>query len=429
MDQCEASAFGPDGLISWLLHELPASRILILGREEPPILNALPQWLTIKLGSDGTTQHDLAKYARHIVLKVMRSDPFDEELKTHDLNSPLSDEETDLVHFLIKRADNMFFYLFLVLHSRQRGPYLSHDARAQSLRRTPKDIFGMYSLYIMVRIADNEASLYQAAIIILQFLIFSPEPVTWKLLLDAFVEHIPNQALQLSNVQHFARMAAGILFNVQKLVTGQEHLIPVHHTLQEYFHGTYTFDERIGPQGMDTPVVSRSKNLYETVSRQSHHFRFRTCCDSLRKPQFQTAIYIYQKCADVQRQSLDGASKRCVPSDTAFLAESANLIQRGHIHVKRLQSQLFQDQSFGLYDPERASWIDRQWAALDDDRRWREEKERSIDDLLVTSDVLVSREELQRQRHGLNIMQEEWDKGRKGLSESSTYPLCSYALQ
>lgn len=409
---------------------MPASRILILGREEPTVLHALPRWPTIKLGSDGTTQDDLAMYARYIVLKVMRGDLDDEGTKTDAVGSRrMSAEETDLVQFLIKRADNMFFYLFLVLHCRRRSPYLSHDARSQSLRSTPKDIFGMFSLYIMMRIADNEASLYHAAVITLQFLIFSPEPLTWRLLLDAIMKYVPNQALQLSNVKNFVRLAAGVLFNVQELITGQEHLVPVHYTLREYFHGTYTFDERIVPQGTDPQVVSRYKDLYESVSHQSHHFLFRACCDSLRTPEFQTSIYIYQKCADVQRQSLDGTSTRCVSGDRINLSEHANLIQRGLIHVKRLQSQLFQDQSFDLYDIMHPNWIDRQWAALDSDRIWRQEKERSIDVLLATPGLSLPREELQRQRYRLKIMQEEWDKGRKGLSESSTYPLCSYALQ
>ncbi|KAJ6611265.1 hypothetical protein B0H10DRAFT_2224253 [Mycena sp. CBHHK59/15] len=76
VDQCEDRAFHQDGLISWILSDITA-RVLLVGCEEP--------------------HADLEAYSRCVVRSYL-GDPVDETL----------------VQDLIKRADNMFLYIFFL---------------------------------------------------------------------------------------------------------------------------------------------------------------------------------------------------------------------------------------------------------------------------------------------------------------------------
>lgn len=96
IDQCEDNAFDHNGLIPWIVDNVTA-HVLFLGRRQPKAQSALDGWPVVTLGAAGTTEKDLAAYS-HQIVQTYLGDPVDEVL----------------VQGLIKRADNMFLYLFFL---------------------------------------------------------------------------------------------------------------------------------------------------------------------------------------------------------------------------------------------------------------------------------------------------------------------------
>ncbi|KAG1784752.1 uncharacterized protein HD556DRAFT_1314824 [Suillus plorans] len=67
VDCCENRAFQQDGLIPWILNNMPAHAYILLTACRNPYVTSLLDGLpTIAMGSDSTTQSDLEAYARHV---------------------------------------------------------------------------------------------------------------------------------------------------------------------------------------------------------------------------------------------------------------------------------------------------------------------------------------------------------------------------
>ncbi|KAJ7812189.1 hypothetical protein B0H14DRAFT_2605907 [Mycena olivaceomarginata] len=293
--QCEEQAFKPNGLIPWIVNDI-TSHLLLLG--------LVAGWNTITLGSTGTTQSDLEAYSARIVHKYIA-----------ELSHPT------LIQNLVRRADNMFLYLFFLeeIMENEDTQFCGPNQRLAFLQNTPPNIYRMYSSYILCQLRGTTQSKDRILIVLLQFLLYSPSPVTSEILQEALRLHIPSSklpAMRTNDMYKLARHVAGVLFNVQETTAGKSHLIPVHRTLVEYFLSSpgstdaYNVFETPGWEGADRGLLGRLKTVYMDVAHNGPHSILEICCKSNQSREFQVLVHRYQHCADVWRQTLSDAASR-----------------------------------------------------------------------------------------------------------------------
>lgn len=419
VDRCETRAFQQDGLIPWILNNMTAhARILLIGCQNSHVASLLAGLPTILLGSDGTTQSDLEAYARHVVQIYIGSDDPD---------------EAHLVQNLVTRSENMFQYIFLVKNLTQ-NPRLYHlERRIQFLNDTPIGIFGMYKYYLAVQLQrfsdSDQMHLERVLEILLQFLTFSPSPVTPLIFLQALQSCPLVQRLELNpesddRAIYLAQHAAGVLFDVRVTTTGLRHLVPVHSTLSEYFL-VFGGNQRYNTDDISLATQEALVSLHNAVRETGPKSLLELCCKGLQHQDFNRFLHRYQYAADVCRQSLGDTSTRGVRPG----------ISRQEIDCERLQAQLCRDSTFSICDSlalER-SWMDRQWDSLKEDGEWFREHSSIMEDYESLDEETLApslRLEISRWRNVVfPLMKEQLELGQKALSELQTRHLSAYAFR
>ncbi|KAG2354790.1 hypothetical protein BDR07DRAFT_1428472 [Suillus spraguei] len=419
VDRCENRAFQQDGLIPWILNNMTArARILLIGCQDPHVTNLVAGLPTIVMGSDGTTQSNLEAYARHVVQSYM--DPDDPD-------------EAYLVQNLVRRSENMFQYIFLVKNMTQYPSLYNRDRRFQLLNDTPSGIFAMYKYYLAVqlqRFSDSDQTQLERVLeILLQFLTFSPSPVTPLIFLQALQSCPSIQKLELNPETddlaiHLARNAAGVLFDVRVTTTGVQHLVPVHSTLSEYFLVSGG-NQRYNSDNVSLATQEALASLHNAVRETGPKSLLELCCNGLRHQDFNRFLHRYQHAADICRQSLGDTSTRDVDAN----------ISRQESNCKRLQAQLCQDSTFSVCDSLalEESWMGRQWNSLKEDREWFRENSGIMQDYESLEEETLPpplRLEISRWRNVIfPRMKEQLVLRQKALSELQTRHLSAYAFR
>ncbi|KAG2065878.1 hypothetical protein BDR04DRAFT_1234316 [Suillus decipiens] len=416
VDHCESRAFQQDGLIPWILNMTARARILLIGCQNPRVTNLLAGLPTITLGSSGTTQSDLEAYARYVVQIYMGSDDPD---------------EAHLVQNLVRRSENMFQYIFLVENVTQHPRLYNREGRFQFLNDTPSGIFGMYKYYLAVqlqRFSDSDQTQLERVLeILLQFLTFSPSPVTPLIFLQA-LESCPSiQRLEFKPETDdlaidLARNAAGVLFDVRVTTTGIQHLVPVHTTLSEYFLASGG-NQRYNADYVSVATQEALVSLHNAVRETGPKSLLELCCNGLRHQDFNRFLHRYHHAADICRQSLGDTSTRDVRPNTS----------RQESDCKRLQGQLCRDPAFSICDSLalEESWMGRQWNSLKEDREWFRENSGIMEDYESQDEETLPpslRLEISRWRSIIfPRMKEQLELRQKALSELQTRHLSAYA--
>ncbi|KAG2746595.1 hypothetical protein P692DRAFT_20739003 [Suillus brevipes Sb2] len=423
VDRCENRAFQQDELIPWILNNMTAhARILLIGCQNSHVASLLVGLPTIVLGRDGgTTQSDLEAYARHVVQFYIGSDDPD---------------EAHLVQNLVRRSENMFQYIFLVKNLTQNPRLYRLERRIQFLNDTPIGIFGMYKYYLAVQLQrfsdSDQMHLERVLEILLQFLTFSPSPVTPLIFLQALqaLQSCPLvQMLELNpesddRAIYLAQHAAGVLFDVRVTTTGLRHLVPVHSTLSEYFLVSGG-NQRYNTDDISLATQEALVSLHNAVRETGPKSLLELCCKGLQHQDFNGFLHRYQYAADVCRQSLGDTSTRGVRPG----------ISRQEIDWERLQAQLCQDSTFSSCDSltlER-SWMDRQWDSLKEDGEWFREHSSIMEDYESLDEETLApslRLEISRWRNVVfPLMKEQLELRQNTLSELQTRHLSAYAFR
>ncbi|KAG1767635.1 hypothetical protein EDD22DRAFT_1005282 [Suillus occidentalis] len=384
VDHCENRAFQQDGLIPWILNNMTAhARILLIGCQNP---------------------HGQMTLMRPISSKISLCDP-----------------------------ENMFQYIFLVKNLTQ-NPLLYHlERRIQFLSDTPIGIFGMYKYYLAVQLQrfsdSDQMHLERVLEILLQFLTFSPSPVTPLIFLQALQSCPLVQRLELNpesdeRAIYLAQHAAGVLFDVRVTTTGVRHLVPVHSTLSEYFLVSGS-NQRYNTDDISLATQEALVSLHNAVRETGPKSLLELCCKGLQHQDFNGFLHRYQYAADVCRQSLGDTSTRGVRPD----------ISRQEIDGERLQAQLCRDSTFSICDSlalER-SWMDRQWDSLKEDGEWFREHSGVMEDYESLDEETLApslRLEISRWRNVVfPLMKEQMELRQKALSELQTRHLSAYAFR
>ena len=374
---------------------------------------------TVTLGSDGTTQSDLEAYARHVVRIYMGS------------NDP---KEADVVQDLIRRSENMFQYIFLVQNLTLDPELYNRERRFQFLNNTPTGIFGMYEYYLAVQLqqfADREPERKRVLEILLQLLTFSPSPVTPLIFLQALQSCPSIRGLKLNPETDklaidLARNVAGILFDVRLTTTEVQHLVPVHHTLSEFFlvsggHQRYNID------GISPATQEALVSLHNAVRETGPESLLELCCNGLRHQDFYRFLHQYQYAADFCRQSIDDTSSRSQDRGVR------PYLSRQEIDRERLQAQLCRDPAFSFQDSlgVDGDWMERQWNTLKEDREWLETRFADMEDYKDEETLPpLLRNEISRWRNFVSPgMKEQLELGQKALSELKTRGWSGYAFR
>ena len=343
-------------------------------------------------------------------------------------------DEAHLVQNLTRRSENMFQYIFLVKNLAQDPPLYDREGQFQFLNNTPRDIFGMYKYYLAVQLQrfsnSGQMQLQPVLEILLQFLTFSPSPVTPLIFLQALQSCPSIQRLNLRPETddlaiHLAQNAAGVLFDVRVTATGMQHLVPVHRTLSEYFlDGNHGDNQRYSIDGISLATQEALVSLHNAVRETGPKSLLELCCNELRHQDFNTFLHQYQHAADVCRQNLGDTSTRGVRPNTS----------RQETDCERLQAQLWQDTAFSICDsltPEQ-NWMDRQWNSLKEDGEWLMKQSKIMEDYESRDEETLPpplRSEILGWPDVVFRMKKQLECGQKALSELQTRHLSAYAFR
>jgi hypothetical protein len=327
----------------------------------------------------------------------------------------------------------MFQYIFLVKNLTQHPRLYYLERRIQFLNDTPIGIFGMYKYYLAVqlqRFSDSDQTHLERVLeILLQFLTFSPSPVTPSIFLQALQSCPSLQTLELNPESddlaiYLAQHAAGVLFDVRVTTTGIQHLVPVHSTLSEYFL-IPGGNQRYNTDDINLATQEALVSLHNTVRETGPKSLLELCCSGLRHQDFNVFLHRYQHAADICRQCLGDTSTRGVRPN----------ISRQEIDCERLQAQLWRDPAFSICDSlviER-SWMDRQWEALKEDGEWFREHSCIMKDYESLDEEALApslRFEISRWHNVVSLcMKEQLKLMQQALSELQTRHLSAYAFR
>jgi hypothetical protein len=181
----------------------------------------------------------------------------------------------------------------------------------------------MYKYYLAVQLQQfsdsDQMHLERVLEILLQFLTFSPSPVTPLIFLQALQSCPLVQRLELNlesdeRAIYLAQYAAGVLFDVQVTTTGVRHLVPVHSTLSEYFLVSGS-NQRYNTDDISLATQEALVSLHNAVRETGPKSLLKLCCKGLQHQDFNGFLHRYQYAADVCRQSLRDTSTRGVRPD------------------------------------------------------------------------------------------------------------------
>ena len=337
-------------------------------------------------------------------------------------------EEAHLVQDLIRRSENMFQYIFLVQNLTLDPDLYNREKRFQFLNNTPPDIFGMYEYYLAVQLEQiGDPELKRVLEILLQLLTFSPSPVTPLIFLQALLSCPSIRGLKLHPETDelaidLARNAAGILFDLRLTTTEVQHLVPVHHTLSEFFLVSGG-NQRYKIDGISAATQEALVSLHNTVRETGPESLLELCCNGLRHQDFYKFLHQYQYAADFCRKSIDDTSSRGVRP----------YLSRQEIDRERLQAQLCRDPAFSFQDSlgVEGDWMGRQWNALKEDREWLETRSADMEDYKDEETLPpLLRNEISRWRDSVRPgMKKQLELGQKALSELKTRDWSGYAFR
>lgn len=167
--------------------------------------------------------------------------------------------------------------------------------------------------------------------------------------------------------------AQGSLFEVQKTINGIPILALPHETWRTHF-ADFEFNPDIldgvaggGERSRAVKLVieTRLPRLYKEVRCVAAHMSlFQTCSRVICNDKVRKAIVQFHNSTDARRHVLDSASKweRKWPD-----CDVLSPVGRQEVDVRRLESQLFQDEDW-------TRWLLRQTNYLDLDRQWRDKQ-------------------------------------------------------
>ncbi|KIM90391.1 hypothetical protein PILCRDRAFT_812129 [Piloderma croceum F 1598] len=331
IDECE----DPVGLINILFklefdHD---AKFLFLSRKESYIEDRLRGCPTLEIGDEGTTRDDLQHFINKEIDRLISDCPL------------LMTEAQRLKEGLLNTAGPMFLYARLKCETiREADP--STDAHVAeimgSLESSPENLDALYEGYLSQRLKNNNKYRNEVALRVLQWLRYSPDPVTSTLLHRVLAVDL-NKAEGVcpdnldTNIKTVVAKALGIL--VEWRQTGAvSYASLIHQSLRDYLSRL-----RPNPQQWEELTIP-----YNSITQESAHAALlAACCIITSTRGVWVALQGYHDSADWRRQLHDDDRR------------------------ERLQKQLCHERSWD-------SWEQGQFRELHRDWRWREEEERSV---------------------------------------------------
>ena len=288
LDECE----DPVALVD-ILSCLPLTssmKILLLCRNERAIGHRLRHWTGVEVGGKGTTEEDMRTFVRKEVKSLVSDFPL------------LRSQADELEKGLFDSAGDMFLYVRLRCETiRDLNPSTKSVAKETlaTLKRSPHNLEQLYEKYISQRLERNTERQNQIAVRTLQWIVYSPRPVTSTLLTSALAVDIDDdQGVLGDDLDHdivrTVDNALGILVEWRGTDSGVLHAQLVHLSFRDYL-----FHLRQLPFGQSRPLPP-----YDSIRADAcHDVLVKTCRIVLDAPPVMAAIHQFYNSVDERWQS------------------------------------------------------------------------------------------------------------------------------
>lgn len=205
-------------------------KTLLLSRNEKAIGHRLRNWTGVEVGAEGTTEGDMRMFIRKEVKGLVSDFPL------------LRSQADELENGLFDAAGDMFLYVRLKCETiRDLNPSTKSVVRETlaTLTRSPHNLEKVYENYITQRLEKNMERTNEVAVRTLQWIMYSPRPVTSTLLISALATDIDDdQGVSRDDLDHdivrTVDKALGILVEWREMDSGVLHAQLVHLSFRDY---------------------------------------------------------------------------------------------------------------------------------------------------------------------------------------------------
>lgn len=306
-------------------------KLLFLSRKENVIECRLRAWPKVEIGGEGTTEGDIQHFVREKVVKLQSAFP---SLK----------RAAGLEEDILKAACNIFLYVVLIeatIH--QVKPSSLHAVKQiKSNLNNCGPLDTLYKNYFSRQLTRNNNNHNQIAMRALQWILYSPQPVTSSLLrvvlaIDSTDEGLDSDKLD-DSIKVTVSTALGVLVSWQNTPDGLSQATLMHASLRDYLVHRLPLES--------TTELQLARNTLR--SHFAHAVLLKTCSIITSSREVRMPLQEYYDSADKRRQLHDKHERR-----------------------GWLQRQVHQNQSW-------ESWMRSQLEGLDQEWQWRDKEEKRI---------------------------------------------------
>jgi hypothetical protein len=289
LDECQE----PGALIGTLA-KLPNSKILLLSRKERYIEIELPDWAKLEIGTDSTTGDDLEVFITDRVGGLVEKYRF------------LRAEFHRIRDTILAKSAGMFQYAYVVCETLKQQT--SHAAITRTLETIPSDLMDLYSNYLSQRIKANSRFDNEVALRALQWIVYSPQPLSLNFLGHALVVdlaqgHGTADPEFLGDIKSRISDAIGILIEWHKSDqdhdTGNYFARLGHQSIREYFLNLKPETEEVDGNKWWGDLHLPYNSL---LSSSAHSAILSICLVVMKSPNIWAAFREYHNSADRRRK-------------------------------------------------------------------------------------------------------------------------------